>query len=74
MIDAVIALPDHVFLFEFKIDGSADAALAQIKAQQYYQKYLLQAQPITLVGANFDSAKRKVAAWQKEELVEASGK
>ncbi len=67
-IDAVIALSDHIFLFEFKLDGSAKTALTQIKEHQYYQKYRLQPKLITLVGANFNSEKRKVDAWETENL------
>jgi hypothetical protein len=87
-IDAVVELPDHLFLFEFKLDRSADEALTQIKTQPgdgisaqrayrsadealtqikthaYTQKYRRKGKPITLVGANFDSAKRQVTDWK----------
>lgn len=68
-IDAVIEDTTQIFLFEFKLDGTADEALTQIKANQYYQKYRLAGKPITLIGANFDSEKRKITAW-KSELVQ----
>ena len=67
-IDAVIILPDQLFLFEFKLDGSADAALKQIKENHYYQKYRLASTPITLIGANFDSEQRKATDWKTETL------
>lgn len=70
-IDAVIELPDHIFLFEFKLDKSAAEALKQIKSNEYYQKYRLKPKPLTLVGANFDSEQRKVTGWETElDLVE----
>lgn len=56
----MIELNDQIFHFKFKLDKSATAALQQIKDHAYYQKYRLKGKPITLVGANFDSAKRKV--------------
>ncbi|MCE7986196.1 MAG: AAA family ATPase [Caldilinea sp. CFX5] len=68
-IDAVISLADQIFLFEFKLDGSADEALQQIKDNHYYQKYQLSSKPITLVGANFDSNERKITDWKTEALV-----
>lgn len=65
-IDAVIELSDHIFLFEFKLDQSAEKALAQIKDHEYATKYRLKGKSITLVGANFDSAKRQIAEWKSE--------
>ncbi|MFN8440949.1 MAG: ATP-binding protein [Caldilineaceae bacterium] len=67
-IDVVIELTDHIFLFEFKLDGSAEDALQQIKGNEYYQKYALKGKTITLVGANFESKQRKVVAWKSEEM------
>lgn len=66
-IDAVIELPDQIFLFEFKLDDSAEVALQQIKTTEYYKKYRLRSNTITLIGANFDSNQRKVTDWKTEE-------
>ncbi len=49
-IDTVVVLDDHIYLFEFKVDGSAPAALAQIKQKEYSAKYWLSGRPITGVG------------------------
>ncbi|MEZ4730774.1 MAG: AAA family ATPase [Caldilineaceae bacterium] len=65
-IDAVVEVADHIFLFEFKLDKSAEEALQQIRNQRYYQKYQLKGKSITLVGANFSSETRQVTAWQHE--------
>ena len=65
-IDAVVVLPDHIFLFEFKLDQTAEAALAQIKETAYYEKYALRDQPLTLVRANFNSHTRSVDDWTSE--------
>ena len=65
-IDAVIELKTAIFIFEFKLDGSADEALRQIKTRSYYQKYRLKGKPITLVGVNFDSQTRGVSEWRSE--------
>lgn len=59
-IDAVIELADHIYIFEFKVDRSAEEALAQIHAQEYARKYNLNTRPITLIGANFDSRERRI--------------
>ena len=65
-IDAVVELDAHIYLFEFKLDKSAAAALQQIKDHDYTRKYRLAGKPMTLIGANFDSATRKITEWQHE--------
>lgn len=65
-IDAVVEVKDHIFLFEFKLDGSEEEALQQIKDREYYQKYQLKGKPMTLIGANFASAQRQVVKWKQE--------
>ena len=65
-IDSVIELPNRIYLFEFKLNKSAEAALNQIKETEYYQKYQLKGKPLTLIGANFDSSQRKVSEWQEQ--------
>ncbi|MCI5138974.1 MAG: hypothetical protein D3922_11300 [Candidatus Electrothrix sp. AR1] len=64
--DAVVELKETIFLFEFKLDGNADEALRQIITREYYQKYCLKGEPVTLVGVNFDSRKRGVSEWRSE--------
>jgi len=62
-IDAVVEVPDRIYIFEFKLNKDADEALKQIEDHKYYQKYQLRGKPITLVGANFDSKTRTVDDW-----------
>lgn len=52
-IDAVIESSSTIYLFEFKIDSSAEQALQQIIEKQYFQKYLSNGKHIMLVGAEF---------------------
>ena len=66
-IDAVVEVIDHIYIFEFKLNDSADAALAQIKKKEYFTKYWLKEKSITLIGANFDSTKRKISEWKHEK-------
>ena len=67
-IDAVMETPDHVYVMEFKRDKSAAEAMAQIKENKYYEKFLGSGKKITLVGVNFDSEKRTIAEWVTEKL------
>lgn len=67
-IDAVVELDDHIFLFEFKLNGSAQEALNQIKEKEYVQKYSLVGKPLTCIGANFNTETRMVDDWQSDSL------
>ena len=67
-IDAVMETPDYVYVMEFKRDKSAMEAMAQIKENKYYEKFLGGGKKITLVGVNFDSEKRTIAEYVIEEL------
>ncbi len=67
-IDAVIELNEAIYIFEFKLDGSEQAALAQIKTMEYYQRYRDQNKRIYLVGVNFSTRQRSVAAWSVEQV------
>nr|VFK63781.1 MAG: PD-(D/E)XK nuclease superfamily protein [Candidatus Kentron sp. UNK]VFK70897.1 MAG: PD-(D/E)XK nuclease superfamily protein [Candidatus Kentron sp. UNK] len=70
-IDATVELPSGVWIFEFKLDGSADAALAQIQDKDYAAPYAAAGKPVYLVGVNFDSKRRNVGEWKMISL--ASG-
>ena len=65
-IDSVIVNNDHIYIFEFKIDQSADIALAQIKENGYANPYLNSGKPITMIGINFSREMRNIVEWKEE--------
>ena len=65
-IDVVIEVKDAIYLFEFKLNGSAESALAQIKSNGYYEQYQRAGKPLRLVGANFSTRKRGSSEWKCE--------
>ncbi len=65
-IDAVICDSDYVFIFEFKLNKTAEIALDQIREKEYYQKYQHSGKKIVLVGANFDTISRQLSEWKSE--------
>ncbi len=65
-VDAVVETPRGVYVFEFKLDGTAAAALAQIKAKGYHEKWLRCGKKVTLVGAAFDAGMRNLSDRQIE--------
>ena len=67
-IDSVIVNHDHIYIFEFKMDQSADLALAQIKEKGYATPYLNTGKPITLIGINFSRVERNIVEWKEEQV------
>lgn len=62
--DAVVKLPDTIYVFEFKFDGTPDEALAQIDSKQYALPYQADGRGIVKAGVNFDSATRTIGEWK----------
>jgi hypothetical protein len=67
-IDAVAQTEKHVYIFEFKLNCSADEALKQIHDKAYYQKFLGSGREIILIGANFSTENRNIGEWKTEVL------
>ena len=65
-VDAVVETPRGVYVFEFKLDGTAADALAQIREKGYHEKYLRCGKRVTLVGAAFDAGMRNLTDRQIE--------
>ena len=63
-IDMVITTDKLVYIFEFKIDSSAEEALDQINNKKYFEKYLDQKKKLILVGVNFDTKERNITGWK----------
>jgi Predicted AAA-ATPase/PD-(D/E)XK nuclease superfamily len=66
--DTVIITNDRIFLFEFKIGGTADDAIQCIKDRNYAASLRLRNKPITGVGVVFSAKTKGVDVWDKAEL------
>lgn len=64
--DAVVKLQDTIYVFEFKVDGTPEEALAQINSKGYAIPYQADHRKIVKVGVNFDSATRTIGEWKIE--------
>jgi len=62
-VDAVVELEKDVWVFEFKMDGDADGALAQIREKGYADKYRAAGKTVHCVGVGFDQARREIGRW-----------
>ncbi len=51
--DMIVQTPDYVYIFEFKVDSTADAALAQIKEKGYAAPFATDSRKLFLIGATF---------------------
>ena len=58
--DVIVETPERVYAFEFKVGGTAEAALAQIEARGYLAPYAADARERVAVGVVFDPERRRV--------------
>ena len=70
-VDMVVEMPQHIYLFEFKVTsaGTPDDAIAQIKAQGYASQFVADPRTVHLVGVSFNERKRNIEAWKEEVIV-----
>ncbi|MEY4935998.1 MAG: hypothetical protein RIS64_2357 [Bacteroidota bacterium] len=66
--DAVVQTDTDVFIFEFKFNETADAALQQIRDTGYADKYRASGKSLTGIGVNFSDQKRIIEDWKTEML------
>ena len=67
-VDMTIETPDYVYIFEFKYNGTAEEAMAQIKEKNYAQPFLASGKKIALIGANFSGETRNIEKYLEEWL------
>ena len=65
--DAVVYMPDAVYVFELKYDGSAEEAIKQIDDKGYLIPYSADGKRLVKVGVNYDSQQRTIGEWIVKE-------
>lgn len=65
--DAVMHMPDTVYVFELKVDKTADEALQQIDDKGYMIPYEAAGKRLVKIGISFDSKSRTIAEWKIRE-------
>lgn len=63
-VDCVVETPKYVYIFEFKRDGSAEAALQQIEDRGYAKEYASDGRTIYQIGCNFSSETGTIDGWK----------
>ena len=66
-VDCIVEVPDYVYIFEFKLDGTAAEALAQIEDKGYARPYAADPRPLYRIGVSFSSETGTVSDWAVEE-------
>ncbi len=65
-VDMVLKTDDTVYIFELKLNKSAQEALEQIDLKNYPERFALYGLPIVKVGINFSSKTRTLDGWAIE--------
>ncbi len=65
-VDCIVETTHDVYIFEFKLDGSAEMALRQIADKGYAREYALDKRCIHKIGCNFSSKTGTIDGWKVE--------
>ena len=62
-IDCVLQTADTIYIIEFKLNDTKEAAMQQIKDKKNPQKYQSRGKEIVLLGVEFDQHKRNIGGY-----------
>jgi len=65
-VDCVVEVYDYIYIFEFKLDGTADEALQQIEDKGYACEYLTDKRKLTRIGCVFSSKTGTISDWKEQ--------
>jgi hypothetical protein len=63
-VDCIVETPDYVYIFEFKLDGTADEAMQQIEEKGYAREYESDRRMLYKTGAVFSSETGTIEDWK----------
>ena len=63
-VDCIVETPDYVYIFEFKLDGTAEEALSQIEEKGYAREYESDSRKLYKIGAVFSSETGTIEDWR----------
>ncbi len=61
--DILVETPDYIYIFETKLDESAEVALQQIEDRGYAKPFAMDQRKLYKIGVNFSSKTRCVEKW-----------
>ncbi|MDO5342892.1 MAG: ATP-binding protein [Bacteroidia bacterium] len=62
--DIIVETNDYVYIFEFKLDGTAAEALKQIDDKGYAEPYAADSRKVFRIGVAFSSERRNITEWR----------
>lgn len=65
-VDCIVETPDFVYVFEFKLDGTAEEALRQINEKDYAREYEADQRKLYKIGVVFSSETGTIVDWLAE--------
>ena len=65
--DCIVETDRYVYIFEFKLDGTAEEALRQIEERDYARPYASGSRRVFRIGASFSSRTGNIEDWTTEE-------
>ena len=63
-VDCIIETPGYIYIFEFKLDGTAEDALQQISDKGYARPYEADGRQLYRIGVSFSSETGTIADWK----------
>ena len=63
-VDCIVETPEYVYIFEFKLDGTAEEALSQIEEKGYTREYESDSRKLYKIGAVFSSETGTIEEWK----------
>jgi hypothetical protein len=66
-VDVLVRYGGYVYIFEFKLHGSAEEALAQIEAKEYGMQWRGSGKRVFKVGVEFDFKAHNITRWLVKE-------
>lgn len=66
--DCAVETIAYVYIFEFKLDQTAEVALQQIEERHYSDQYRMEEKTIYEIGVNFSSAERNIEQWKMKKM------
>jgi hypothetical protein len=70
-IDTLVETKNYIYCFEFKLNGTAEEALAQIDSKDYLLPWERSGQELVKVGVSFDYEKRNIEEWKTVKAASA---
>lgn len=61
--DAVVKTPKYIYVFEFKLNGTAEEAIRQIDEKGYLIPFQADGRKLIKVGVEFSAIERNISRW-----------